>query len=407
MKLELIFENFSEKYIYLERYVNNGSPSGFSFNTTSEYTAPLGTNEFYYLSVIEFDDTIEVKTIGDNNLYPLSEKAIICHPDNVKMDFLKNISEHWRETGKIKVSPTASGRTVKCIGENEFFIKLDYHGLIGRITRNLDSKKLYSACEVSEELINAINNNKMNNKFFLFKENCGKVAYIPLGDGQFYELGFVYREHTPYPYNNKIKAYLPFFSLFGTDRFALDDLPIIVQLYNKSSQDPNEFLQNILTDVINCYFDSLENCGMCLEAHAQNMLIGIDENFNIQGIIARDMESVDKDLPLREYLNLDNNFKSYPYKCLKLTDYNYQIMHSFMFDFKLGIYLIDPLIDTFNKYIPINVEQIIYRLKEVSKSRIKNLPNNYFPNYWYNYDNKIFDRSKPRPYIAHDNPRYR
>ncbi len=67
------------------------------------------------------------------------------------------------------------------------------------------------------------------------------------------------------------------------------------------------------------------------------------------GVALRDMESVDKDVPLLEALSLKDNYTITEYKFLTNEAYNYQIMHSFMYDFKLGNYLLGPLVDGVEK----------------------------------------------------------
>ncbi len=407
MKIDNLFESTDSPYIYLERFVNNGSPSGFSKNTTSIDTCPQGKNGFFNLPIIQFDETIDVEEIGESKFFDLPRNCVFCHPDNLELDFLKGVQSHWKIIDSIKVSPTASGRTVKCVGDNKFFIKLDYFGMLGRLPRNLDKKKLLSAYEVSNDLNRIFSTNKTHSTSFYFDEDFGRIAKIPLSNGSCYEMGFVLRNDKPYPINQKIRAYIPFFSLFARDKFYPKDEYISLQIFKKQSKPINDFCIDLIKMVIDLYFDVLLNSGMCLEAHAQNMLLCVDENLQIVGVAARDLESVDKDLPLREFLNLSTNFTSFPYKCLKREDYNYTIMHSFMFDFKLGCYLIEPLLESLSSVPNFNSSQITESIKEYVQKYIAQLPTDYFPTQWYNYDNEIFDRSKRRPYIAHDNPRYR
>lgn len=119
------------------------------------------------------------------------------------------------------------------------------------------------------------------------------------------------------------------------------------------------------------------------------------------------MESVDKDLTLRQILVVKPDIKSVDYKCIKKTDYNYTIKHSFMFDFKLGEYLLSPLISLFSTIDGFDYNYIIDKIKTKSQSYITKLPNNYFPNVWYNYENKVFKENEKRPYICNENPKYR
>lgn len=407
MKIENLIKNPTEGHLHLERYVNKGSPSGFSSNTTSCKTSPRKGDKSFKISIIQFDNTIKVVEVGKkNNLLP--ENAVFCHPDNLLLPLLQNISTHWNEIGTIEVAPTSSGRTVKCLGEYEFFIKLDYFGVLGRLQRNLDKKRLLSAYEVSEAIIGEMDSKQIGSSFQVFREYYGRIAVLPLIEGGVYELGFILREATPYPIRSDVVAYIPFFSLFSKDEVDLKDELIILQLFKKQTKNITDFFtDSLIIPTLNFYFDTLTKCGLCLEAHAQNMLIGIDSNFQITSIIARDMESVDKDLPLRKFIGLSATFDLEPYKCLCANDYNYHIMHSFMFDFKLGCYLIDPLMELFSNVGDFDKENAMKRIKNIVNLRTKELPADYFPPLWYNYENEIFDRGKERPYIAHENPKYR
>ena len=50
MKANNIFDNRMEMYVYMERYVNEGSPSGFTtVHTTSYETNPFTGKESFYL----------------------------------------------------------------------------------------------------------------------------------------------------------------------------------------------------------------------------------------------------------------------------------------------------------------------------------------------------------------------
>lgn len=412
MDITKIFKDKEKAYIYMERYVNNGSPSGFSKNTTSESTQPFNGNKTFPVKIIKFDDEIQVKEIGSTECYLLPDKSIFCHPDNIEHPILQKNKQHWEIVGEIEVSPTASGRTVKCVGENNFFIKLDYIGILGRIPRNLDLKRIQSAFEVTNIIKNAIKAGKMNTKFALLLEDYGRAAYLPTEEGKVYELGFVLRNDRIYSANEQVKdlALIPTFSLFGNDLNEPNSKSILVQLFEKQDKPINKYaFEDILKPIIDCYFDTLINCGLCIEAHAQNMLVAIDSNYQIQYIVARDMESVDKDLPLRKFLGLpDDEIVAQNYKCLRESDYNYQIMHSFMYDFKLGGYLLDPIIELFkNTYDEFDEELIVSQIKLLAQSYIAKLPLDYFSECWYDYANVIHEQGKKRPYVAHANPRYR
>lgn len=214
---------------------------------------------------------------------------------------------------------------------------------------------------------------------------------------------------------------MPFFSLFSSEynpfREKTDDshVPFLKQFYDNQSKDANTFLLNdIIFPLYDCYFDALLKTGIELEAHAQNMLLSFDNNFKIQRIICRDLESAGRDVTLMERLgiNYDLNIK---YKCNQLLskDINekyakWYINHSFMFDFKLGEYIITPLLSCASKCIPgVNVEELVKNIKEYNQQYIVQLPD-FFPLDWCYYSNENFEKTgNKKVYIWENNPKYR
>ncbi len=412
MNYKKIFIEPEKTYIHMERYVNDGSPSGFSKNTTSEKTKPTGNYESFPLSIIQFDESIKVVCVGSSKYDNLQNNCIFCHPDNLSQNIMLKNKKHWKEIGQVIVAPTASGRTVKCLEGEKYFIKLDYIGMLGRIPRNLDFQRVQSACEVTNIIKDAIMDGKMNHRFSLLLEDCGRVAYLPNGDGTYYEMGYVIRDSKPFckEQDSESLFLVPMFSLFYEDKNSLNDKPLLIQFFENQTKDVHEYLfDDVIAPLINVYFDTLEHCGLCLEAHSQNMLVAIDKQCHIKYIVARDMESVDKDLPLREFLGLSNNqIKATKYKCLRKSDYNYQIKHSFMYDFKLGKYTLSPILDLFKKkYANFDEKIILNKIKELVNLRAKDLPKDYFPNVWYDYDDIVHNQKEKRPYRAHEDLRYR
>lgn len=411
MILDNIDFNSIEDYIYMERYVNYGSPSGFTEKyTTSLPTSAKGINKNFHLCRLYFPDNI---TIQDFGLKPpfIDDRSILIHPD---MIYNPSNNSMFSVCTKIViddliVAPTASSRTVKLINENGWFIKLNYKGLIGRIDRNVGKNQALSAIEVSDIIVKAIDKNKMPKKFYFMKETFARV--IKLQDEEKpYELGMVLREPNPYPNNKKIKYLIPAFSLFSKDDNNPNDETLLTQLIKKQNKTVEDYLfEDIISPIFESYFSLLTNCGLQLECHAQNTLFAIDNNFNIVGVVAKDAESIDKDLSLMEKLNIVNDFKTTNYKCLREDDYNYFIMHSFMFDFKLGEYLITPIIEDAFSSFQFDKSKLIQKIKNFNQKFISNLPIDFFPNdnKWYSYENKVWDRTQKRPYIGTENPKYR
>lgn len=391
--------NFDEdSYLYLERYVNNGSPSGFTkVYTVSDSTQPSSLTKGFYLHELKVGSTSAIKDYGRKPAF--FKWDMLTHPD---MEAYVDDAIVCRQA--LYVSPTASSRTVKCIEDSGWFVKLAYKGLIGRIDRRIREQQAISSVEVSSIIENAINKNIVSNKLYFLREPFART--ITHNDETW---GIVLREAQPYPHNQKIKFQIPAFSLFSKDQHNPSDPSIIVQLiqYHKITDIESYLLENILFPIYDSYFTLLISCGLQLECHAQNTLFAIDDNFNIVGIVAKDAESIDKDLHLMDTLGINHDIKSLDYKCLNKTDYNYQIMHSFMFDFKLGEYLVSPIINEVAAHFVISTDSIQQRIKTHNQQYIKQLPKDFFPDEWYYYENILHDRTKKRPYISKNNPKYR
>jgi len=330
---------------------------------------------------------------------------MLIHPDMLTIDIL---APYIQEKGKgFKAAPTASGRTVKLLDTHNSFLKLNYPQLLGRIERHLAKKHALTSLEVSSFIGQTIDEKKLPDYFYFMRDVSAKVAELPY-NGALYEWGVIEREPFPSPYNADIKFIIPGFSMFSTDIIHPEDESLICQLINKQNKSAADFLfDNVFAPVFSCFFTCLLTCGLQLEVHAQNTLFGIDEDFNIIGVIFKDAESVDKDLTLMEYLGINMSFKSDDYKCIREGMYNYQILHSYMFDFKLGEYLISPLIDKVSAHYDVNVKNLEGRIKEYNSQYIQELPRDFFPTDWYSYPNNLLDRTKRRPYVAHKNPKYR
>jgi hypothetical protein len=186
----------------------------------------------------------------------------------------------------------------------------------------------------------------------------------------------------------------------------------LYQLFLKQDKQIEDFLfEDLIAPIYKSYFALILNCGLHLESHAQNTMIAIDKNYKIIGIVAKDMESIDKDLTLIEELNLNISFTENSYKCIsKDLGNNYYKQHSFMFDFKLGEYLITKIIENATFYVPeIDKLSLISKIKNLNNFFIEQLPSNFFlsNNKWYSDEKKVRDRTKKKKYLENFNPKYR
>ncbi len=380
-----------QKTIYCERYVNNGSPSGFTFvNTTSVGTRAFDKVRYIKVPVISFNSSKYFSYFG-NSIKMLSDNQIVIHPD-----MLNDISND-RDIKSIEfvdAIPLASNRTV-FIPQMGKYLKLQYNGLIGRIERLITVNRARHAIAVNDILCEL---NWDGTPLHFFQE---EHARIYSQDNQ-NTIGMVVRDTKLFPDSNGIVV--PAFSLFSKDINNPDDNSIILQLIDRVEIDKDEFvLHKIINPAISLYFKILLETGLQIEAHAQNVCYVISNN-NIS-IALRDFESVDKDLEIAPQYNQRFNKE---YKCFGSASPDYAKRHSFMFDFKLGEYLITPILEEAQK-AGCNIDYIVEKVRQFVSHYIKLLPKNYFPkDCWYSFPKCLIDRTtNKRPYEKNDCPKYR
>ena len=307
-----------------ERYVNSGSPSGFSeINTTSESTKPKsGTKEFDVLE-IKFSEDVHTEDFGSiSNYIELYQNSMLVHMDLLESSLLAN--EKFDIVRRIPVEPTSSGRTVLMKNKRPCFIKMAYPDFLGRVRRHMRKEHVLSAMEVSSRLQKAVDDQLIGVPFAFLRENAGRVIRLPKSG---YEWGVIFREYIPYPFVDMKEFYIPFFSLFGYEVDPMTgkekcnkDPSLLYQLYEKQTDSPEEFLLNkIIFPLCKVYFDVLLKTGIELEAHAQNMLLTVDEKFQIQRIVCRDLESAGRDVTLMQRQEIQYNLDNM-YKCNMLMD---------------------------------------------------------------------------------------
>jgi len=181
--------------------------------------------------------------------------------------------------------------------------------------------------------------------FFSFlRESGARIASLGTPTGALYEWGTVFREVDPYPRRARTDFLIPAFSLFAVDKNRPSDPLLLHQLSALQTLPAEEYLfVNVIAPIVTCYFEMLLTCALQFECNAQNVLLGFDPCGAISTVLFRDFESVDKDVSLADDLKLGVVFTS-PFKCVHRELYNYSIKHSFMYDFKLGEYILSPII---------------------------------------------------------------
>jgi len=404
-----LFVNKKDKYIYLERYVNDGSPSGFSdIHSTFERTNPFrGEDRFPLLEFCDVD--LETVSFGEENQGLFKRGVNYAHPDSINSDILKSSKRQLIESSLI-VSPTASGRTMLLRDSSlEGYIKLTYDiGRLGRVDRQLALKNCLSSFEVTNYLKNCIDNYKMPTTFAILLESASKITKLNTPNG-IYEWGVIYREAKPYPYKNDNVQLIPGFSLFGKDRKKINDPCLINQFIELNNSNPHKYLINLLVMIVDCYWNIVLNCAFNHECQSQNCLFEIDEHYNIKRMVIIDMDSVDKDIPLATYLGLKNTWES-SYGCYDKNNDRYPTRASTIYDHKLGEYLLTPLIRVVAEKYGLSTSNIEREIKDYVRTNYTNkLPKDYFPEdgCWYHKPNTERKPGEKRTFIAEKNPKYR
>lgn len=418
MKAKDIFKDIDKAFIYMERYVNDGSPSGWTKKkTTSADTNPLTGKVSFPL--VEFNDSqMHSVIIGEDN--PIFTGVNYCHPDSreYNSEVLQNNSIELNDS-KIIVAPMSGGRTLFVVSdEYTGFIKLTYDvGRLGRVDRQMKYEHCMSSFEVSDTIKKYIDESMFDKTYSILLERSGKVTNIPYGD-TIYEWGTMLREYRPYPYVDYKYQLVPGFSLFAKDYYSketLNDECLINQFIALSGIPAKKYLLNVIKISVDAWFQTLLNCAFILELHGQNCYYEVDENYTVRRIVIKDMDSVDKDITLATTLGLRTEWKSFPYACFyKDTPedhpWYYNVRPSYMYDFKLGTYILKPLMDAVCSKYNLNPREIQNEIKlYVQKKYMPQIPKGYFPEdgSWYDCDDSERKPGTRREYFAHKNPLFR
>lgn len=409
MKAANLFRDQENTYIHLERYVNDGSPSGFTeVHTTSDRTNPFrGEDRFPLLAFADAD--LKVSHLGRNDTIINSDLNFV-HPDSINSKVLTESGRKVFES-EVVVSPTSSARTMMIRdSESKGFIKLTYDiARLGRVDRQLSLNHCLSCIEVTETLRDRIDKKMLPETFALFSDVSARVTNLELGN-EIYEWGVVFREQKPYPYSDNKVQIVPGFSLFGSDKRNPQDELLITQLVDLSGINPRNYIVDLLKMIVDAYWGVVVQCAFNLECQAQNSLFEVDEDYKIVRFVYRDMDSVDKDIPLAKHLGLKHDWESCPHSCFDESDYNYTVRSSYIYDFKVGEYLLSPLLDTVATKYRLSTQDIQTEIREhVQTNHLSKLPSSYFPEdrCWYVADNTERMPGQKRKYFAKQNPKFR
>ena len=309
-----------EVFLRLERYLNDGSPSGFSerFMPGPGFRASE-TGEAFQLPIFDCS-SLETFSVGEVGV--LLPHELPVHPEMAsKFARIAGVGV----TQNLEAVATSSGRTLAVNRhQSPFFAKVSYQGLLGRVHRRMTEAHLLSAIEVSSAYERAIQSGALPRSFHIYRERYG--LGFPNGH-DLMDWGYVEREAQPFPDGHFIQV--PAFSLIASG--VQGSAPLIRQLFDRvpSLSTKEGFFSHFAQPILDLYFSSVSLLGLQPEVHAQNVVFLLTDELVPAGVALRDMESVDKDLPLMNAVGSSSEFTLTGYKFLLEDAYNYQIMHSF------------------------------------------------------------------------------
>jgi hypothetical protein len=224
MKIADFYNDKTKSQQYAERYVNDGSPSGWTEkNTTSVGTNPFSDNPFFSLCYCTAPSEY-FREFGNIPAWPMGGKNnwIFIHPDMSDHDDLKSPVIDIRIYEKHNVIPTASGRTVQFQNcRYPDYVKLHYDKMLGRDNRSLPFRIAVAGPEISQLMKAGVDNKLIAMELAFFPEIGARAMTIPSSNKDW---GMVWRSSEIMGERvGQIKYLIPFFSLFSRDRNSPND----------------------------------------------------------------------------------------------------------------------------------------------------------------------------------------
>lgn len=394
-------EELFEIYLYLERYINDGSPSGFDLGLPLKYS-PFYHEKFIDIFLIKEDWTkhLQIGKIPNSLNTSNEEIPFLIHPI-IAEEIFEFEKLKFSLQNKISAQPTASGRTVLWEDEskNKWFIKLHFPKKLGRFNRELNLFRWLSILERSRELYSAVS---IFPKTLSFLHDLGGTFY----QNQNSELSFgtIFRESTPKPLPSNKYLLIPSFSLFASKRNDGRKQSILADMIEEIKMNDEQFHNLLIFPLIDAYIFLVDKLGMIPEFNAQNLLYEYDLVNHNTRIVIRDVGDCFIDFIIRERENLHTNFCSY--KTLDPLRHNDIFQRrSFAFDFKLSHYILLPLLEEYSKLKGIKLSENIAKVKAYFVSHFPNHKEYFNSIKWFSYPNKEgVNRSS---YIENDNPLFR
>lgn len=388
-------------YLYLERYINDGSPSGFDLGLPYRYN-PFNKKRFIKISIVNDEWTKHLQVGKISGFFDTSKDKIpfLIHPMLVEelQEFKELVS---KSNERIEAEPTASGRTLlwQDKQKDKHFIKLHFPLKLGRFNRELNLFRWLSTLERSREL------------FSLLPSFPSSLGFLYDSGGTFYQskntilnFGTIFRETTPRPFINQRTLLVPSFSLFALERNDGRKQSVLADLHQEIELNEEHFLRLFVHPLIDAFIFLSSKLGMIPEFNAQNILYEYNIDKNTTRVIIRDVGDCFIDLIIREREKLHTNFCSYKTLDPKIHTDIYQ-RRSFSFDFKLSHYILLPLIQEYCRITNVELTSIQATVRNYFTSNFTDYKEYFNSKKWYSYPNE--DVVGRNSYIENETPLFR
>jgi len=390
-----------DSFIYLERWVNlpKYSETAQYSEVNKEYHPRFGKPNFK-LPVFNIDiNNVEIyKSNPDKkllvNMIQKDSIKFYLHPD--QWEEFKQVKGFKHIKDYLSVSPTSSTRTVLLEEPTRFMIKLHLNKKISRFIRRLKKSSVIHSVSISRECEKIARDKKCPKEFAFLPESLG-VVHKEL------EVGYIIRESVPRPIIKEKRFLVPFFALYSKDQFHPEEPPLLCQMIsNQTKQKPLDYFEkHILIPFIKCWAFAFAQYGLLFEAHAQNTLLEIDQNFNPSRIVQRDFQSIPIDPQIRLKMGLPVNFKKH---VIGYEDYPRLIEHSLLYDHFVCDYLFKSFAQFFETYYRIDSSEFYSRAKRVFRKFIDSkTEREFFPRGHVTFGEGSKDNIVPLVYL-HESP---
>lgn len=358
-----------ERMVLNERYINDGSPTGLTWkNSSSPATCPRKGPRTFALPLLRVPSKQCLFSGTIPPAFELGNDQVLfgVHPDCVHLLSNELYSQLiFDPVPPVMVMPTASPRTVLLKYKDWVgFLKLDYPFVLGRFPRDLNADKLNHGVFVSS-LLEA--RNAKDHGIYYFPES-GAIEIQASTDRR---SGMLFREG--YVAGPQFSEYITFCSLFSQNYFSDNHYQTLLVKLSQQYGGMTWIWQMILRPLLESLWKLVLEFGLWPEAHAQNIILGIN-NDGSTGIIWRDGQG----------FRCDEEFSPSPTgacrsRVLRSIDPDRFHRRSFFYDWTLGHYVLDPLLDAADESYPQAKKYLMNLIIEFTRTSVGKVPFKVFP----------------------------